>query len=164
MAREESDREDLLRDATALVERVEIVLHGVSAEDESNRVLIGFRRGGAASFFFGDDPVYQFNTGGELRRAYSDGLLYKAVRGRLVALERVRTASEVRLQRHELNDDEQRDFMRKVQKRLTELAAALSNGQYEIVAQVPSDADVIGRARNWLAEQRSYRIAAAPNV
>jgi hypothetical protein len=163
MAREEAEREDLLREATALVERIELTLHDVANKGSEN-VIIGFRAGGAVSFFFGTEPVYQFNANGELRRAYSAGLLYKAVRGRLVALKRVRHSGEAQLQRLELNDVEQGTFLRQVEKRLGGLTSALTYGRYEIVGQVPSDADVLGRVKSWLAAQTSYRIASAPNV
>jgi hypothetical protein len=43
--------------------------------------IAGFRTSGS-DFFFGAEPVYQFNTAGELRRAYCDDLLIKASRGR----------------------------------------------------------------------------------
>ena len=47
MARQESNREDLLREATALVERVE--LHVPAFEEP---IVVGFRRDGCASFLF----------------------------------------------------------------------------------------------------------------
>ena len=73
------NREDLLREATALVERIELVPHRDRQFDASEPIVVGFRADGALSIFFGDDPVYQFNAAGELRRAYCDGLLFKAV-------------------------------------------------------------------------------------
>ena len=50
MARQEQEREDLLREAVALVERIE-----VQTAREQGTVVIGFRRDGAASVYF-DDP------------------------------------------------------------------------------------------------------------
>ena len=47
MAQRETNREDLLREATALVERAEIRIPG-----ESEPIVVGFRRDGSASFFF----------------------------------------------------------------------------------------------------------------
>src|SRR3954462_9073696 len=103
MAREESSREDLLREATALVERIELIPNGSTSD---GHIVAGFRLNGALSLFFGEEPVFQFNACGELRRAYSDGKLLKADRGRLAALGRVRTQNEVQLVRHELNEAE----------------------------------------------------------
>src|SRR5687767_7509073 len=98
MAREETDREDILREATALVERVELLVPGCAES-----VVMGFRRNGSASFFFGADPVYQFNTSGELRRAFVTGQLIKADRGTLAAFDRHRTETEVQFVRRDLN-------------------------------------------------------------
>ena len=49
MAKEERDREDIFREATALVERVE--LSGIVGQAEP--VVIGFRRNGCGSIYFG---------------------------------------------------------------------------------------------------------------
>src|SRR5688500_7447259 len=118
MARHESDREDILREAAALVERAELVVPG-----ENEPVVIGFRTGGAASVFFGGDPVYQFNSQGELRRAFVRGLLYKAERGRLVELRRERTSHETSLIRRELDAAEQDEMLRGAETRLLAVAA-----------------------------------------
>jgi hypothetical protein len=101
MSRRESDLEDLLREATALVERAELKI-----ADYDEPIVVGFRRDGSASVFFGPDPVYQFNSAGELRRAYVSGLLYKAERGSLCALRRERNETEVALVRSNLPPDE----------------------------------------------------------
>jgi hypothetical protein len=160
MARRESEREDLLREATALVERAELRIEG---HDEP--IVVGFRRDGSASFFFGADPVYQFNTASELRRAYVDGLLYKAERGRLVALRRERSATEVALVRSELNDENTMALMSALRHRLTLLHSALLAGSYEIAGQVPTDSDVPARIARWLvALSNEISVASAPNV
>src|SRR3954469_16416273 len=120
MAREESGREDLLREATALIERIELRPRttdlSIAASNLSDEPIVaGFRRDGALSIFFGEDPVYQFNAGGELRRAYFSGKLLKATRGRLVALERVRTEHEVQLMRNELLREEEVEFLNQME-------------------------------------------------
>ncbi len=66
MARHEEEREDLMRDAKALVDRIELVVPGFEEP-----VVVGFRTNGAASFYFGQDAVYHFNSQLELRRALS---------------------------------------------------------------------------------------------
>src|SRR5262245_23002530 len=118
MAREESDREDLLREATALVKRIELAPPGGSANDH---IVIGFRDSGAASVFFGAEPAYHFNSAGELRRAYVDGKLLKAERGRLVELNRVRQQAAVELQRRDLSAEEQSGFLSAMIERLDSL-------------------------------------------
>lgn len=160
MAREESSREDLLREAIALVERIEVVPRA----DSSRHIIAGFRRDGALSIFFGDDPVYQFNAAGELRRAYCDGKLLKAARGRFVALERVRTEHEVQLVRHELSDTEQTTFLTEMSNRLRDLAALVDAAAFELIGQVPPDIDVLGRLKRWFSTHNDVQIAQRPNA
>jgi hypothetical protein len=164
MAREESRREDLLREATAFVERIELVPSSSTSKAAETPIVVGFRADGALSVFFAEDPVYQFNAAGELRRAYCDGLLLKAVRGRLISLQRVRCANEVQLVHHELTDAEQNDFLAAMKNRLHRLAEMLAEGDCEARCQAPPDADVLGRVQTWLAMHDSCTIAVRPNV
>jgi hypothetical protein len=160
MSRSESDREDLLREATALVERAELTIPGC---DEP--VVVGFRRDGAASFFFGADPVYQFNTAGELRRAYVAGLLYKAEQGKLVALRRQRTATETALVRHELTPAETASFLDIAQRFLINLQTSLNAGHHKLLREVPPAADVPRRIAGWLRDLPSpIHLAPRPHV
>jgi hypothetical protein len=166
MARQESDKEDLLRHATALVERVELELLGPEQGESrcSKNVVAGFRRDGAASVFFGPDPVYHFNASGELRRAYCDGLLFKAERGNLISLRRERMQNEVRLLRHELTDTVQQSFLSRMQQLLVSLEKSLNGGAFEVVGQVSTSGDIIERLKKWLASQTSARIARSPHA
>lgn len=160
MARQESDREDLLREATALVERVELRVAGTAEP-----IVVGFRKDGAASVYFGASPVLQFNAAGELRRAFVDGRLLKAERGRLVALTRHRTAGEVALVREALTAAEHEELLAAAQLRLAALLAALEASAFEIVGVVPEQVDVALRVRRWLADRPSeMTVAARPNV
>jgi hypothetical protein len=158
MARNEQDREDLLRDATALVERAEI-----SCDGFAENIVAGFRRDGSLSMYFGADPVYQFNSRGELRRAYIGGLLIKAERGRLVSLDRQRTARDVALVRSDLSDHDQELCLANANSRLGGLLAAISRGAYKIVGQVPQGCHVLERVSAWLTEHvGSMAIAKSP--
>jgi hypothetical protein len=160
MAASESDREDLLREATALVERAEL-----SVPSYTEPVVAGFRRDGAASFYFGAERVYQFNTTRELRRAYIDGLLYKAERGQLVALTRERSESEVSLVRRELTSDETSAILTSLASHLDRLRDALQAQACTLIGQVPDDRDVEGRIKDWLvALSSSPQVANRPNV
>jgi hypothetical protein len=161
MARQESDREDLLREATALVERIELA---PPAASEADHIVAGFRREGALSLYFGADPAYHFNTAGELRRAYIDGLLYKAQDARLVSLERVRTDEEVQLLSRQLGGDQQQSILDSMTQRLTQLARQIEAGELRIVGQVPVDADVLGRVASWLKSHDQITVAARPNA
>jgi len=147
MARDEHDREDLLAEATALPERVTITLAG---GDEP--LFAGFRRDGGASFYLGANRVYQFNSTGQLRRAFVAGLLYKAELGRLVSLDRHRSLEVVELIRHELTDVEQHALLEVAQRDLDTLGKALARDDFARIGQVPVGIDVIARVRAWLEQ------------
>jgi hypothetical protein len=161
MAREESSREDLLREATALVERIELIPN-VAISD--GHIVAGFRRNGALSVFFGEDPVYQFNAAGELRRAYTDGKLLKADRGGLVALQRVRTQNEVQLVRHELNETDMIHFQAQMANHLQAFAKLINTNAFDVTGQVPPNADVVGHLKRWFATHGNVQIARRPNA
>ena len=160
MARQDEDREDLLAEATALVERLEFLLPGYPQP-----AVAGFRANGCASLFFGSDPVYQFNTLGQLRRAYVGGLLYRADRGRLASLRRERLAGRVQLTRSDLDAAAQAHFLGEMRGHLDALRGPLNSEQCEILGQVPPNGDVLARLREWLsALGDTIEIAASPHV
>ena len=166
MARDESSREDLLGEATALVERIELRLTDPTstAHVPRDNIVVGFRSNGSASFFFGDDPVYQFNSAGQLRRAYCNGLLFKATHGRLVSLQRVRQQNEVQLLSRQLTDAEQVEFTNRMRASLGALSEALNNDHLEAVGQIPAGKPVLERVRNWLAKHDGTSIATTPRA
>jgi hypothetical protein len=161
MAQEESPREDLLREAVALVERVELVLTDAS---DSKHIVAGFRAEGGLSIYFGSDPAYHFNSCGQLRRAFRDGLLLKAEKCRLVSLDRRRQESEVQLVRHELREDETDEFIAEVTRSLQDFARQCDANQWMIVGCAPPDADVLGRLLAWIDANHVVTIADSPNV
>jgi hypothetical protein len=169
MARDETQREDLLREATALIERVAIVSRSVLAGEkcastETAPIVAGFRANGSFSLFFGEDPVYQFNSVGQLRRAFVDGRLYKAVGGRLIELQRVRQHHQVELRRHELTAHEESGFLSRVVDRVHALQALLDSGNYQIAGQIPPNAHVIDRVQKWMDDHQTIAIAERPNA
>jgi hypothetical protein len=145
VARDEHHREDLLAEATALVERAELTLAG-----DAEPIVAGFRRDGSLSIYFGDDPAFHFNSAGELRRAYNRGRIYKAERRKLVALERRRVTGEVQLIRHEMTADEASAFLKELGERIKHVQSALAQGDWRLVGQVPASSDVVARIRRWL--------------
>jgi hypothetical protein len=161
MAREESEREDLLREATALVERIELAPIG---GDDGEHVVAGFRREGGLSIYFGSDSAYHFNSTGDLRRAFANGLLIKAAHGQIVSLDRRRQASEVQLVRHAFSDIEQSQFLSDLERRLADFSRQCDASQWIIVGQVPADADVLGRLRDWLTRHPGATVAKSPNA
>jgi hypothetical protein len=160
MAAQKLDREDLFRDATALVVRVAIAPTG-----GGEPVLIGFRADGAVSVYFGSEPAYHFNSQGELRRAYSEGLLFKAEQGKLISLERTRRVSEVQLVRRPLNETEQAKFLADIRDRLRSFVDDYKQGKLIVVGQVPADTDVMGRALAWLSQgEQNIEVADSPHA
>ncbi|MBC7852666.1 MAG: hypothetical protein IAF94_04445 [Pirellulaceae bacterium] len=147
MSRQESEREDLLREATALVERVELRL-----PEQPESIVAGFRRDGSASFFFGQSPVYQFNSRRELRRAYVGGLLYKTDNGQLVEMRRERTATAVELHSRVLTDEETASFVLDAEDWIGGLRNAMNAGKADVLGQVPIEKDVAARVTVWLQE------------
>ena len=161
MARETHEREDLLRDATALVPRIMLRLQ---RDDSPCEVFVGFRKEGAVSLYFDDDPVYHFNSAGELRRAFVDDRLVKAEQGRLVAMQPRRTEQSTDLVRHELSDEEREEFCKSASDRIAWFRAELVAERYELVGQVPEDGDALSRVAEWLENLNGIRVAQSPRV
>jgi hypothetical protein len=161
MAQQEHPREDLLREATALIDRIELTLPG---DDES--IVIGFRRDGAASIFWGQDEVYQFRADYSLRRGFWHGRLLKAESGQLIELTRQRTADTTFLRRRVLPSSEQIDFMRKLCQRLDRLRTFLTGNATTVVGSISATGtDVRQRVRQWLEQlPADMHIAHSPHV
>jgi hypothetical protein len=145
MARREQDREDLLAEATALRERVSLLAPG-----DAEPTVVGFRRDGGASFYFGAARVYQFTAAGALRRAFVGELLYKASEGRLHSLRRQRTDAAVHLVSHALDEAEATALLADMHNSLAALKKALATGRARTLGQVPPEVDVAARVLTWL--------------
>ena len=130
MSRHEAEREDLLVEARALVDRAEYQVPG-----QEHALVAGFRVNGALSLFFGEDPALHWNSQGELRRAYVAGLLYKAEQGQLVALRRERTEKQSSLVRHELTASELHAFQEVQRARLLELRSHFDQGKVQLLRE-----------------------------
>ena len=161
MARETHEREDLLRDATALVPRIQLRM---SREGKPCEVFAGFRKEGALSLYFDDDPVYHFNSAGELRRAFVDDRLVKAEQGRLVAMQPQRSEKSTDLLRHELSPAEEQRFCKSTSERIAWLLAELQAERYQLIGQVPEEGDALRRLINWLDHFAELQIAQSPRV
>ena len=121
-----------MRDAVALVRRIEMQI-----EAEPAPVVIGFRRDGSASIYFGGDPAYHFNTRHELRRGYDNGQLLKAERGHLIALTRCRTERETQLVRRDVTDRETTEYLSNLEVRLAALRESLDGDCPNILHKFP---------------------------
>lgn len=148
MARHESDREDLMREATALTRRVEL-----SVENFPDPVVAGFRdSAGWVSFYFGQDPTYTFDAERRLRRAFAGGNLYRTQGTTLARMIRERTPEATHLVRSDLPPDELTAFLQEMRSRLCRLDAALGEGHFELRQCVSPDGEW-GRS-NWLLDVR----------
>lgn len=121
MARHESDREDLLREATAYVIRWEMQSPGFSED-----LFVGYKRDHSLSIYCGSDPVYHFNSEGQLRRAFVDGRLYRTQGTTLAELTRHRTPDHSELLRRDLDAEQCQRFLQRMRKSLNDLSHSLA--------------------------------------
>lgn len=145
MAKQE-DREDLMREAVALPDRVELSVDGFES-----LITIGFRSNSAMSIFIGQDPVYQFDPEGRLRRAFVDGLLYRSQHTTLAMLKRERTETQTLLLRTDLADDALLKFRDTMRRSLELLEQKLESTAFRAVRSVPESVCHISRIQTALA-------------
>lgn len=134
MARIESDREDLMAEAVALVRRIELQMSG-----RNETIVVGFRANGWLSVYFGPDPMYQFDEQGRLRRAFVGGLLYRTQGTTLAQLRRERTDAETTLLRRDLTDTELAEFRNSMLITIVPLRDQLAQRLVIVLRQVPTD-------------------------
>jgi hypothetical protein len=161
MAQKESDREDLMREAVALVRRAEL---SYPARPSDEPVSAGFRRDRSLAIYFGADPVFQFDAQHRLRRAYASGHLYRTQGQTLARLMRDRSPEETVLQRHDLDADELEAFLNIARNQLMELHQAIQSNAARVLAQVPTDGDCLPEIAVFLAEVLRQEIRLAPAV
>lgn len=138
MPRDEGQLAELMAEATAMVRRAEF-----TATDGRSRLVAGYRGDGSLSLYFGQDPVYQFDPVGRLRRAFVDGLLYRTQGSTLARLTRDRSSADhVGLLRHDLDSEQLGSFRRSMTDRLAGLLEELDSGLLNQSAVVPESADV----------------------
>ena len=160
MARDQQPREDLLRDATALVERVSF-----QAGYWTEPVVVGFRSNGAASIYFGEDPVYQFNCDDELRRSHWRGKRIKAQQRQLQLLRQQPGSSRLQLSNADLDADQTKEFLDELTKRLELLRTAIFQRNLRVIGQVPEQPDLLPRLHSWLESLGSCpTIAISPSA
>jgi hypothetical protein len=135
-----AEPEDPLREAVALVERVEL---GRPESDET--IVAGFRTDGRLSLYFGDDPCYQFDPQGRLRRAFVEGRLYRSQGSTLAALTRERKSEVTELIRHDLDPAELDHFRRMMLDQIGALRQSLASGHLPVIRQVPAETPILDR-------------------
>jgi len=101
-------------------------------------IFVGNRKQGGWSVYFGEDPVYQFNAQGKLRRAHFEEQNYAASDGKLLLLHRGRSGGHVEIQRI-YSVDTERLMLADCHKRLNELAELMQSGPIEVADRFPAD-------------------------
>ena len=145
MARNEEDREDLMKEATALIRRVELKM-----DDQEELIFAGFKRSGNLSIYFNPDLVYHFDEKERLRRAFIAPFLYRSNGDSLSRLTRVRTETTSELHAKEISETELKEFCDEMQKYILVLLEAMNSSQINIIKQIPDEADLIKELSNSL--------------
>lgn len=134
MARVEADRDDLMREAIALVRRIEL-----QAPGETQPIVVGFRTSQWLSLYFGQDLMYQFDELGRLRRAFEEGFLYRSEGTCLAKLQRQRSVGETTLVRRDLQGDALVSFRERTLAKIGWLCQVLGTGEIAVTRQIPAE-------------------------
>jgi hypothetical protein len=143
MARIESDKEDLIRDASALIERTQIQCEGFP-----ELITIGFFADGRCSIYFDQDPFYQFDSQGRLRRAYEAGFLYRSQQTTLSRIDRRRDTNadgdieRVVLQRGDLTVSELSEFLSRMRAWIERLHKRIMANEFQVLRAVTPDGGI----------------------
>ena len=158
MARNESDREDLLAEAVALVRRLE-----GQCSSKTEPFVAGFRADGRFSLYLGADPVYHFLPDGRLRRAFVCGALYRSQGRTLAEMRRERTPSTTILRRHDLTESELHAFLTAMRNTLGALLQDMEEGRLHVLRQVPAeDESLLSDIRRQLQRIEQTPVKLAP--
>ncbi len=160
MAKDAHDREDLLRDASAFTSRIEFAVD--EPNNRSSNVFCGFRDNGALSVFWGQDTVLQFNTSGELRRAFWREQMVATYKHEPHWLKSDGNG-RVRLRRIVFTAEEKNQFAKVATEVLAELSDLIA-GDPVVVGQVPEDANLKAQIHDWLREHATLKFALHPGV
>ncbi|WP_404310051.1 hypothetical protein [Neorhodopirellula lusitana] len=160
MAKQESDREDLLAESINLPRR------GRVTGPNSREWIVGWRKDSSLSLFVDADPVFQFNSAGELRRAYVNGRKLAADQGKLCELVRSpNPTGQISLSRQALNGEQFLAVQDRFKRATDELQAALSHPDTKIEAIGVAPTTLVQSIRDWLDSSHIPLIVAqTPNA
>jgi hypothetical protein len=159
MDRTEGDREDLMREATALARRVELRVPGMDYP-----IVAGFRDDDRLSLYFGNARYYQFDPHGRLRRALVDEHLFRTSGSTLAELTRQRTSTATQLFRRDLNADQLKVFLGELRDNLSVLERTLESNEAVVIRQVPEAEPIVPTLRQVLANILSQPLALADPI
>ncbi len=158
MAKQEQDREDLLRDGKQMLLRAECVIDDVV-------VVIGFRSQGQVSVYVGPDPVFQFNSSMELRRVFLNGKRYAAIQGRLCELTRSGSSDRVRFSPQATLANVEAEIMANLDSELARIQIAIESPETHWRLACGEFLDFQSQLSEWLAiVLDSVKIAETPKV
>lgn len=154
---------ELLRSGSAYVSRALFHL----AENQS--FFVGIRSSGGLGFYFGEEPVFQFNAQGEFRRGFWRGRRIAGEDGEFHWVERTpsTTSRRIRMSPRKLDPHERRELIADMQTRFRNvLAASATPASYALEsfpASLPEEFQTTWRR---LAEKicLEVRIAARPHA
>ncbi len=129
---------------------------------------MGFRPDGGWSIYFDEDPVYQFNSAGQVRRVFIAGQRLEASNGQLLQLNRQTAGGRVELTRVALAVEQQGKVCADLQNALNACSSLVANREWEIVQVFPtsiSASDIESRVLAALAStQNDLVIAVSPHA
>lgn len=141
MAQQESEKEDLMREATAMVARAEI-----RCDSMPELITMGFFSDDRFSIYFAQDRFYQFDADAKLRRAYCDGFLFRSQSWTLARLHRTRDGGKTVLQRTDLTPAALNDFRTTMNGYLQAVGRDLESDHYRLLREISEDSSVTARA------------------
>lgn len=158
MALDEHDREDLIREGTAMADRGECVI-------DNTVVVIGFRSRGQVSLFCGTDPVFQFNERNQWRRTFWMGRRFAAENGRMVELIRPDRGGKVTLTTVMVDDGTHDQITQSLTHWLNAIGQAIANDSVEFRIEGADCGSFRQRVEKWRAKlQTPIVIADSPNA
>ena len=157
MAKDAHDREDLLRDATGYVQRVEFTI-----PDRDEPIFCGFRQCGAFSLYWTQADVLQFNSAGELRRAFWQHRMLASYKRQLHWLEK--SEGRVRLERTLLSERELEKFQSEAANWLQQVRNRLNSSAIANVEEFPTEGNVLQQVNKWLGCNVELTLAIHPGL
>lgn len=136
MALHESDREDLLAEASAYVDR--FAIHRVFAGQEPIELFVGRRKSGAISLYDSFDRVFQFDDQGNWRRGFFNGIKLGIEDGKMIELCRPTQGGRVHIQRVQVDSAVREEYLAAWEVLTVWLRKLPSDVDWQWVGSVPS--------------------------
>ncbi len=144
MARSPHRREDLLAEATAMTARGEFCWEG-----EAEECVIGFRDSGAASIYFGEQPVLHFDPRGRLRRMFHQDQQILACNGHLQWRKRAGEGARMEGRLEPLDPGFESRLLGELSDRLARLLAAVAAGDVRWGRTTVPEEQLCSRVAKW---------------